>query len=701
MKNSCYKKTLVFGILVLLIGSGCIPGISGKLNSMTIAETIIDSSLTALESTPLTFYTFDKTGVKQCKAELPLEDTNKIYETLEKLKISIEKNPYSDITQSLKNYFVDLLDVNGLTSGGIKKADVHSLLNPSVDIFKEESYRVGAIGNLLLNLFSNIEPRGMGRAFFCSVGSGGSGFMFPVTMLLPRPRAFVVWFASDSVTSVSQIIGNKGFIAFSKQNGLAVGFTGVGLTYSVAGETFYGFIGNALFATVFAESFKYFPENFPPTISVVSPLDGAVDVPLSTSELRFRIEDPNGDLMRYTVTTDPDIGDGVGIAKPDGEYSIPISGLKDSTEYTWTVELTDGLNEVVEQFNFFTEMLPFDPFDEGWQYRKKITIDHDQVAGDLVDFPVLISTIDSDLRDKAQDDGDDILLMDGTGVANKLFHEIEYFDGSSGELVVWVRIPDLSSSIDTVLYMCYGNPDCNSQQNVHGTWDSNYVGVWHMNDMTTSTIEDSTSNNIIGTKKDINEPVEATGKIVICQDFDGSGGGDDDHINAGHPVCLYNTDYITVEMLIYVDNLPPFGHGDILERKDKAFTLYLIDSGGLKFYYWSSGGTRYWGESSFTLSTNTWYHVAATFTSNGNQVELFKNGIKNMSTESTSSEWQDNSNDMYIGGDPGETAYTIDGKIDEFRISNIVRSDGWILTGYNNQNDPSSFFSVGPEETSP
>ncbi len=36
--------------------------------------------------------------------------------------------------------------------------------------------------------------------------------------------------------------------------------------------------------------------------------------------------------------------------------------------------------------------------------------------------------------------------------------------------------------------------------------------------------------------------------------------------------------------------------------------------------------------------------------------------------------------------------------LDEVRVSNTVRSAGWIRTEYNNQNAPASFYSVGPEQ---
>jgi len=84
-----------------------------------------------------------------------------------------------------------------------------------------------------------------------------------------------------------------------------------------------------------------------------------------------------------------------------------------------------------------TKLKSFDPFIEGWFYQKQIIINHNMVDGDLINFPVLINIIDSDLASKAQDDSDDILFMDDSGVANKLSHEIEYFDGASGELLVF------------------------------------------------------------------------------------------------------------------------------------------------------------------------------------------------------------------------------------------------------------------------
>ena len=39
-----------------------------------------------------------------------------------------------------------------------------------------------------------------------------------------------------------------------------------------------------------------------------------------------------------------------------------------------------------------------------------------------------------------------------------------------------------------------------------------------------------------------------------------------------------------------------------------------------------------------------------------------------------------------------------DGRIDEFRIAHVQRSDGWIETTWNNMSDPGAFAAAGAEE---
>jgi len=135
-----------------------------------------------------------------------------------------------------------------------------------------------------------------------------------------------------------------------------------------------------------------------------------------------------------------------------------------------------------------------------FKFYKVITINSDKVTADLNNFPLLISIFDSDLHDKVQSNGNDLAFSNGT---DWLDHEIELFDQnynpSYAKLVAWVRIPILSGSEDTVIYMYYGNSTMGTRQNPIGVWDSSYVAVWHMDENPTGALYDSTSNYNDGT----------------------------------------------------------------------------------------------------------------------------------------------------------------------------------------------------------
>jgi len=119
-------------------------------------------------------------------------------------------------------------------------------------------------------------------------------------------------------------------------------------------------------------------------------------VPLSTSELQFEISDFDGDLMSYTVTTTPDIGSGNGNLKPDGVYSVPISGLEDLTEYSWHLEVTDGKDTTVDDFIFTTEAIApivSNPFPKDGSRHTSIDLAHlsfhlKDFQGDPMDYTV-------------------------------------------------------------------------------------------------------------------------------------------------------------------------------------------------------------------------------------------------------------------------------------------------------------------------
>jgi hypothetical protein len=110
-------------------------------------------------------------------------------------------------------------------------------------------------------------------------------------------------------------------------------------------------------------------------------------------------------------------------------------------------------------------------------------------SSNLANYPVLISLSGTYLRTVAN--GGRIRSASGHGIEfraadgqARLDHEVESYNGTTGALVAWVRVPSLAYSgagADSVLYMYYGNWGITtSQSNPAGVWDSNFVGVWHL-----------------------------------------------------------------------------------------------------------------------------------------------------------------------------------------------------------------------------
>ena len=166
-----------------------------------------------------------------------------------------------------------------------------------------------------------------------------------------------------------------------------------------------------------------------------------------------------------------------------------------------------------------------------WIYRKAIIIDHSKVNEDISNFPFLIDITDHNLSSYAQSNGNDIVFTSVTAI--KLSHEIESYNSVDGHLVAWVNIPSLSSTVNTTLYIYYGNPSATSQKNIEGTWNSDFKAVYHLKESWSTTaghFKDSTTNHHNGTLTDANADSSTDIGIV------GNGfrfNGDADFINIG------------------------------------------------------------------------------------------------------------------------------------------------------------------------
>jgi len=384
----------------------------------------------------------------------------------------------------------------------------------------------------------------------------------------------------------------------------------------------------------------------------------------------------------------------VNVSMNEGSYYYNASYMIVGTyDYFIWVNDTSGNSNMssVEHFTIFT---PGAWWNSEWPYRKEIRIDHTKIDATLSNFPVLISTMDTDLQSKAQTNGDDIVFADY--YETKLDHEIELFNSTSGELVCWVNITSLSSTEDTILYMYYGNPSCGSQEDVAGTWDSSFVGVWHLDD-----IADSSSKGHDGTNYGADN---CTGKIGGGKDFY------DDYIAvADHDdFSIDTTGDLTVETWVNFDDVNPSSTQLILTKGQQASNSWewqyhhtSLASHGFRILSSGGGTIRFedWVDGSPDRNADVWYHVTIVCTgaTQNDDILIYVNGteVSSFNSQAASSYTNGPSILQFGCGDAGGSWYYFDGQLDEIRMSNNQRNASWINTSFNNQNNPSSFMSVG------
>jgi len=325
-----------------------------------------------------------------------------------------------------------------------------------------------------------------------------------------------------------------------------------------------------------------------------------------------------------------------------------------------------------------------------WPYRKLITIDYTKVDGDLASFPVLISLAsDSDLAAHAQTDGDDIVFTDGDN--NKLDHEIEQYLSPSGSLIAWVNVNSLSSTTNTYLYLYYGNPITGNMERIADVWNTNFKIVQHLKE-TIGLHFDSTQYDNDGTAT-VTLQGSAVGKIDGCDEFNGIA----NNIDCGNKVSLNMTSAITIEAWVY-------NHGSLaayprITDKFPAPSVYIKGSTDELGWYGEIGGvTRDFSFTNTIIPRNTWSHIVVTYANDvTHAIKAYLNGqVKD--TITTYSGALTSTPTHLVIGNRATLDRPFDGKLDEVRISNLVRNGSWVKTCYNNQNSPSTFFSLGSEE---
>ena len=317
------------------------------------------------------------------------------------------------------------------------------------------------------------------------------------------------------------------------------------------------------------------------------------------------------------------------------------------------------------------------------------TVQAGQVPSTQTNFPVVLWPTDNRFRTVAQGgnvsnngSGFDIRPYSDAGLTTPLTYELvpNSYVATTGQFEMHVLVPSLADGY--VIYVGYGDSALNTDGSSTGTWDSNFLGVWHLGIPATLSGEDSTSNN-----NDITTNQGATalaGKLGGGATFDGV----NDQMSATIVHGIGTGDF-TISAWVNATSIA-------LYEGIMSFGTYAPNM-AIRAASSPNNWGAYWGAertSGFGPSTSTWYRLS--MRRSGSEVTFFRDTAQESSNYTISTSISSNA---FRLGNNGDTAW-FDGGLDEARMSNSYRADSWLTTEYRNQNAPNgTFYVIGAEQT--
>ncbi len=308
----------------------------------------------------------------------------------------------------------------------------------------------------------------------------------------------------------------------------------------------------------------------------------------------------------------------------------------------------------------------------GWSYRKQLTFDNSGQSEHLENFPVLVTLNDTNFNySNSKAGGVDIRFVDADDSTELKYHIEDW--NSSGDSYIWVNVTQIdgNSNADHI-WMYYDNPSAGNVQDAFGTYDSNYVGIWHLDEDDTGTRKDIFG-NYDGSAMHYDGDEAVAGMIAGADLLDRSS---NDYIDiGGDGGALDITGDITVTAWANVTGYAG-NHRPIIGKGDTQYMLRADDSNS--FVFFTHDGNFRECQANADFNQNSWYYVVGRV--EGNEVSIWVDGVKQADTEVGGI--TSNAYDVEIGRNSKYAGRRFEGSIDEVRISNVARSSDWIKAQY-------------------
>lgn len=334
----------------------------------------------------------------------------------------------------------------------------------------------------------------------------------------------------------------------------------------------------------------------------------------------------------------------------------------------------------------------------GTEYYVTITVQSAEVDAALTDFPVYVSLANAPAAfwTNVQSDGGDIRVTESDGTTRCPVDLVSIdTTGETGELHFLAS--SLSASANTVFRVYYGKTGGGlSQPAVTGTYGRNavwadYLAVWHMDSFV-----DATGNG---------NTLEASGTVGSSAGKLAGTSGFDTASNTGHwrtvDTGLFSgiTSATISGWSRYSSNRGIQG-GYVAARPFNTSTHFLQVQHREESLFraiFSDASTETFKNAALPAQ-NTWFMWHGRYSSTGSSTVV--NGGAEIASE-TITMGTINANHRITFGTYWDDAATrrLRGALDEIRLTTTVLSNDWIAAEYSNQNTPTTFYSVGTQQS--
>jgi hypothetical protein len=283
--------------------------------------------------------------------------------------------------------------------------------------------------------------------------------------------------------------------------------------------------------------------------------------------------------------------------------------------------------------------------------------------------------------------GQDLRFSSDADGATQLAHEVVNWDIVNDKAEVWVKIPTLSYTADTIIYAWYDNdtvaPQAKDLANYgsQAVWSNGYQGVWHFQNNSS----DSTSNGFNGTDTSVSYTTDHIGKALS---FDAV----TDNVSIGDYSALKPAQALTVSAWMKTSSFSA-GYDVILTKRrnygSSPYNSYILDFyQGKAGFQTSANSADVGNRTASALSTNTRHFLVGKY--DGSYNYLYVDGGSPITT-SQGGNINYGTIPLTFGYYYSSGSASLIGTIDEIHISNVARTEGWITTEYNNQSSPATF----------